>query len=161
VTFTVPATFAAGTSSAHDVIDVGSSVLGLTQSTTVGTFTEFDNGTVSNRGTFSVRTGKVSARNYVQTSPGKFAVSLGATSRGSLTSIGTVTLHGSLIAHNTFTPQFGAQVTVVTAGTLTDSLSCVGTTGTGISGSSAGHWANTHTTTTVILVWRRGVPPTC
>jgi hypothetical protein len=80
---------------------------------------------------------------------------------GSLTSIGKVTLHGSLIAHNTFTPQFGAKVTVVTASALTDSLSCVGTTGNGISGSSAGHWANTHTTTQVILVWRRGVPPTC
>jgi hypothetical protein len=161
VTFTMPATIAAGTSNAHDVIDVGSSVLVLTRSTTVGTFTDFDNGTVSNRATFSIHAGKVSARNYVQTSTGRFAVDLGATSRGALTSIGTVTLHGSLVAHNTFTPVFGAKVTVVTAGTLTDSLSCVGTTGKGISGSSAGHWANTHTTTKVILVWRRGVPPTC
>ncbi len=161
LTLTVPTTIAAGTAAAHDVVDVGSSVLILTSSANVGAFTEFDNGTVSNRGTFSIHSGKVFARTYVQTKHHKLAVEFTKTKRGSLTSIGTVSLHGTLAVHNTYTPHLGDKVAVVTAGTLTDGLSCVSTTGTATKGSSAGHWVNTHNATKLILVWRRGAPPAC
>lgn len=91
----------------------------------------------------------------------KFALVATKTKHGLLMSIGTVSLHGTLTVHNTYAPHVGDKVTVVKAPTLTDSLSCLSTTGTATGGSHAGHWADAHRATKVVLVWRHGAPAAC
>ena len=161
LTLKVATMVAAGTASAHDEIDVGSSVLVNTSVLDAGAFSEFANGTVSNRGTFSIHSGKVFARSFEQPKGHKIALDIAKTKSGSITSIGSVVLHGALAVRNAFVPHVGDKVTVVKAPTLTDSLNCVDSTGKGTSGSSAGHWVNTHTGTKVVLVWHRGAAASC
>lgn len=153
---TVPTTIAAGTSTAHDVVNVGSSVLVLASSTSAGTYTEFDNGQVVNRGTFLLHLGRVFATTFVQSTHGTLAGVLTSTNRGLLQVTGKATLEGTVAVRNSYTPALGSKVTLVRAGTLADSLSCVHTSGTAAGGAHPGHWADGHTATQLTLVWRSG-----
>jgi hypothetical protein len=161
LTLRAPTTIAAGTSKAHDFVVVGSSVLTLASSTSAGAFTDFDNGTVANRGTLSLARGKVFAGTYDQTTHGDLAIDLAATERGLLRVLGTATLRGSVAAHNSHRPTLGAKVTIAKAASMQDSVSCVATSGTGSTGSHAGHWSPKDTATRLELVWRRGAHTDC
>jgi hypothetical protein len=156
VRVTVPVSIAAGTASAHDVVSIGASTLSLASTTSAGAFADFAGGTLVNRGTLSVHAGKVFASSYVQVTGGRLAVALTGTGHGLLQVSGSASLHGTLALHNSYTPALGAAVTVLSAHTLTDSLSCVTTSGTA---STAGHWSDTHSAARITLAWRGGSSP--
>lgn len=158
VRFAARTTFAAGTSQHHDVFALSSSRLVLAAPTTVGRFTEFDDGLLENDSLLSLHSATVAIRNYTQPSTGSLLIDVVNGGHGTIQSIGTVALHGKVQVHNTVQPGAGASIVVVKAQTFTGGPSCVGTSGTGAGG---GHWAATHTSTQLVLHWRRGAPPRC
>jgi hypothetical protein len=159
VRMTAPTTIAAGTATAHDAINIGASVLVLAAATNAGTFTEFDNGSLLNRATLNIHTGKVFATTYNQAASGRLAVDLSSTAHGLLQVTGAASLRGSVALHNAYPPTLGSTVTVAKAQTLTDALTCVHTTGTGSTGTHAGHWVDTGAAAKLTLAWRHGTTP--
>jgi len=154
VTFTGPTRLAAGTSAAHDVVALGVSKLVLGAATTAGAYVEFAGGTLVNRGALSIHAGRVLVSTFQQSSAGRLNLDVSATRNGVLQVAGTASLHGKVAARNLAAPALGRRVTAVTASALTDSLTCVRSTG---AGSASRHWADAHTATRLVLVWRRGV----
>ncbi|HEV7204235.1 MAG TPA: hypothetical protein VGN18_06460 [Jatrophihabitans sp.] len=154
VRFAAVTTIGSGTAAAHDAIGIGSaSALVLQGTTYAGNFVDFAGGHLVNKGRFSIGAGRVSASAYQQVALGLLAVTLGSTQKGLLQVAGPATLAGTLALRNTYQPVVGAAVYVVKAVTLIDALTCRSTSGTG---ATAGHWADTHTTTLLRLSWRRG-----
>ncbi len=78
---------------------------------------------------------------YVQKPGGELVLRLLSGKPPLLTVQGTARLAGHLLLGNGYTPALGASRTVLTTtGTLTSSLSCTATTGSGTSGAGARHW---------------------
>ncbi|HZC69990.1 MAG TPA: hypothetical protein VE442_04810 [Jatrophihabitans sp.] len=160
VRLAAPTTIAAGTATAHDVIALGASTLVLGAATSAGTFTEFANGTLTNKGTLNIQTGTVFATTFTQPAAGRLAAKLTSTAHGQLQVTGAVSLHGTVALTNAFTPTLGSKVTVLKSGTMSGAPSCITTSGTGSSGAQAGHWADTQSAAQLTVVWRSG-KPTC
>jgi hypothetical protein len=160
VTFAAPTTIGAGTSSAHDVVGIGSASSLLLQSATAAkTFVEFAGGQLVNEGALSIGTGQLFVTALQQTAPATTAVTLAAAHNGLIHVTGTATMQGALVLHNTYQPAAGATVSVLKANAVQDSLSCIRTTGTGSTGTNASHWADTSTSVQLRLKWRPGSTP--
>jgi hypothetical protein len=89
-------------------------------------------------------------------------VSSGAHDKLSVT--GAVVLSGRVIVHDlgSYVPAVGTSVTAVTAtGGRTGTLACTGSTGSGTTGTGAGHWKATPGPTTLVVVWAAGPPSAC
>jgi hypothetical protein len=119
-------------------------------------------GQVAPGGSSSVGTLHITG-SYTQGASGRLLIDLAASSRDVLAVGGTATLHGSLAAHNmgTYHPSLGAKATVLTTPSLQSSLSCMTSSGTGSTGTGAGHWAGSPTTTKLALIWRSGARTSC
>jgi hypothetical protein len=161
VRFTVPTTFAAGTSHVHNAVGLGSSRLVLAARSSVGRFTEFDDGTLENDNAMSIGAWTIAMRGFTQSAAGSTSLDAVNHAHGSVSSIGAVALHGAMHVHNTVRPGAGSSIIVVKAQTLTGSLSCVTTSGTAATGTNAGHWAASQTSTQLVLHWRRGAHTHC
>jgi hypothetical protein len=153
-----PTTIAAGASSAHDVINLGSSTLVLAAHTTAGAFTDFAGGTLADAAKLTIDAGTVSARNLTQRSSGVLDLNRTASAHGTVQVLEAATVHGAIAVHNTAKPGSGASMTVLKADAVTGSISCVATSG---SGANTGHWAAKVTTDKVRLAWRTGKAPHC
>jgi hypothetical protein len=183
LTFTTPVSVASGTSVLHDGVDLGSSTLTLGSTTTVGSFVDLYGGKLVNTGTLKIRPGTVerggsstttnqgtlsiaaggtlhAIGTYTQPSTGTFAVNLASHAHGLLEVQGPVSLKGKLSAHDdgAYNPAPGAKVRVVSASSLTASLSCVITSG---AGAASRHWAASTNSTGLVLTRRSGAHRTC
>lgn len=155
---TAPMTIAAGTSKAHDVIDIGSSRLLLEAATSAGAFTEFTNGLLDNHDELKVHGGKVFARAFRQRSAGVLSLDFARSAHGVLQVLEGASMHGTVRVHNTTTPAAGTTIAALTAGSMKGSVSCVATSG---AGAGRGHWTAAVSTTKVELSWKRGQGPHC
>jgi hypothetical protein len=153
-----PTTIAAGTSNAHDVINLGASTLVLAAHTTAGAFTDFSGGTVDNADKLTINADKVFARNLTQRSSGTLDLDRTSSAHGTVQVLESATMHGKISVHNSARPRSGATMTVLKANILSGSLACVTTSG---SGSAKGHWAAKLTADSVKLTWRKGKAPHC
>ena len=113
VTVRVPATMAAGTSHAHDVVGLGHSTLILASSTTLGAFTEFDSGFLVNKGTLDLHAGKVTASTFNQTAGGTLAVDVSHGAHGMLQLSEAATLHGVAAGHNASSRRSARRCTIL------------------------------------------------
>ena len=183
LTFKTQLSVAAGTSTHHDPIIVGTSTLTLDAGTTVGNFVDIWGGKLINAGTLTVRPGTLerdgsastvnqgtvslavgakfqSDGTYSQTTQGTLAVHLGAASHGLLSMLHSVALHGKLSARDdgSYNPVTGKKVQVVASSSVTASPTCVVTSG---AGSSSRHWAASTNATGVVLTRKAGAHRTC
>jgi hypothetical protein len=160
VRLAAPTSIEAGTSQAHDLLGLGVSRLVLAAPTHAGAFTEFQ-GLLSNQARLNVGTGTIFPWTYQQPKTATLALNFGGPTHGLLSVLETAALRGVLRVHNNVAPRSRAHITVVKAHTLHASISCVATSGKKSTGSRAGHWAATHTGTSLILKWRRGAHTHC
>jgi hypothetical protein len=91
---------------------------------------------------------------YSQGGRGRLALDLAATSRDALVVSGTVSLQGTVAAHNVgrYNPPLGAKYRVLSGSRVGYGRVTVTSSGTG---TSTRHWVGSHTTTGVYLTWRR------
>jgi hypothetical protein len=97
---------------------------------------------------------------YTQRSHATLALDLGAKVRDLLAVHGAVRLAGRLATHNlgTHHPALGAKYRLLAGASLTYSIRCTSTSGTG---STSRHWAPSHTSTGLYLTWRTGARRHC
>lgn len=166
--------FAPGTSSAHDYLDLGSATLTLDGDTTVPAFVEINGGAVVNNGTVTVAAGGDSAYrsgptattvnagtiavtsgtlaivNTYQQSVGTLAITATAKANGLVTVARAASVGGTLRIVNHYHPSAGDVRTVLTANGLT----WTGTVTTSGTDHALGQWGAAPTATALAVQWQ-------
>jgi hypothetical protein len=166
--------FAAGTSSTHDLLDLGASSLVVAGHTSVPAFAEIHAGTLTNRGiltvsagtdhadrtgptattvntgTISVASGTFAIVNTFQQNKGTLAFSATASGNGRLTVGQPASVAGTVRIVNHFRPAVGATLTVLTSSALTwtGNVQSAGTA------TATGHWVAAPSATALAVQWQ-------